>query len=111
MFRNNPAFGGVRLLFSTSRNVSNPIRRVPGVSPPSQYFLDLTTPRTRQRFRRSLNPVNLLALEKPSVLLIAQRDERTPEAWLHVESEASRTDYQYSGDYSDFGKGNQNHHF
>jgi hypothetical protein len=53
----------------------------------------------------------LLASDKPSVLLVAQRDERTPEAGPHVESEPSRTDYQYSGDYSDFGKGNPNRHF
>ena len=53
----------------------------------------------------------LLVLDKSSVLLIAQRDECMPEAWPHVESEPSHMDYPYSGDYSDFSKGNPNHHF
>jgi len=47
----------------------------------------------------------LLVLDKPLVLLIAQQDELVREAWLHVESEASHMDYQFSDNYSDFSKG------
>ncbi|SRR6266851_360278 len=112
MFRNNPAFGGVRLFSSTSRGVSNHqmcLRCVPSLA----IFLGPDNPSYTPTFSALIGSrkPGLLALDKSSVLPVAQRDGRMPEVWLHVESEPSRTDYQYSGDYSDFGKGNQNRHF
>ncbi len=56
--------------------MSNPIRCVSGVSSPLQYFLDLTTPHTPMFLAliESHKP-GLLVLDKPLVLLVAQRDK------------------------------------